>query len=67
MIDLFVFWGLAFETFDQLSEGDKNLLRRETTHRWDQPKTLFALSILCSLAAAVQGVRRLSFFRQIRS
>lgn len=43
--------------FDQLSEEDKIILRRETTHRWHQPKTLYALVVLCSMAAAVQGVR----------
>lgn len=46
--------------FDQLSEEDKIILRRETTHRWHQPKTLYALVVLCSMAAAVQGVRSLS-------
>lgn len=46
----------AFEMFDQLSEEDKIILRRETTHRWHQPKTLYALVVLCSMAAAVQGM-----------
>lgn len=49
----------AFELLDQLSEEDKEILRRETTHRWHQPKTLYALVFLCSMAAAVQGVRSL--------
>ena len=47
----------AFESLSQLSEDDKNILRRETTHRWDQPWQLYHLVILCSMAAAVQGVR----------
>lgn len=41
---------------EQLSEEDKEILRRETTHRWHQPLTLYSLVILCSMAAAVQGV-----------
>lgn len=31
----------AFETLDVLAEDDKAVLRRERTHRWDQPKTLY--------------------------
>jgi hypothetical protein len=46
----------AFESLDMLDEEDKNWLRREATHRWDQPKMLYYLVILCSVAAAVQGV-----------
>lgn len=48
-----------FESLSQLSEDDKAILRRETTHRWDQPWQLYYLVILCSLAAAVQGVSSL--------
>lgn len=50
----------AFESLTQLSEEDKVLLRRELTHRWDQPWQLYYLVILCSVAAAVQGVSPLS-------
>lgn len=39
-----------------LDEEDKAIFRHEITHRWDQPKELYFLVILCSLAAAVQGV-----------
>lgn len=46
----------AFEMFEQLSEEEKLILRRETTHRWHQPYTLYFLVVLCSMAAAVQGV-----------
>lgn len=52
----------AFEMFDQLTEEDKEILRRETTHRWHQPKTLYALVFLCSMAAAVQGVSTNIFY-----
>ena len=47
---------LAFESLAQLSEEDKVILRRELTNRWDQPLQLYYLVIMCSLAAAVQGV-----------
>lgn len=30
-----------FETLDELSEEDKEIIRREKTHRWHQPKTLY--------------------------
>ncbi|OJT05084.1 Major myo-inositol transporter IolT [Trametes pubescens] len=46
----------AFESLTQLSEEDKYVLRRELTHRWAQPAQLYYLVILCSLAAAVQGM-----------
>lgn len=47
----------AFESISLLSDDDKAILRREITHRWSQPWQLYYLVILCSLAAAVQGVR----------
>ncbi|EKM53881.1 uncharacterized protein PHACADRAFT_145396 [Phanerochaete carnosa HHB-10118-sp] len=47
---------MAFESLPQLTEEDKQILRRESTHRWHQPMTLYYLVILCSLAAAVQGM-----------
>ena len=45
-----------FESLPLLTEDDKAVLRRELTHRWDQPIQLYYLVILCSLSAAVQGV-----------
>lgn len=47
----------AFESLPQLTDEDKAIFRRELTHRWDQPMQLYYLVILCSMAAAVQGVR----------
>ncbi|KAI0267080.1 hypothetical protein BC834DRAFT_822948 [Gloeopeniophorella convolvens] len=47
---------LVFESLPYLTEADKNIFRREITHRWDQPKTLYYLVILCSVAACVQGM-----------
>lgn len=46
----------AFESLPQLTEEDKEVFRREMTHRWDHPITLYWLVVLCSVAAAVQGV-----------
>lgn len=48
----------AFDSIPLLSDDDKAILRRELTHRWSQPWQLYYLVILCSLAAAVQGVCR---------
>lgn len=47
---------LAFEKVSYFTEDDKNIFRRELTHRWDHPSTLYYLVILCSVAAAVQGM-----------
>ncbi|KAN0138316.1 MFS sugar transporter [Lactarius tabidus] len=47
---------LAFEKVPYFTEDDKNIFRRELTHRWDHPGTLYYLVILCSVAAAVQGM-----------
>jgi hypothetical protein len=46
----------AFESLSELTEEDKAVFRREREHRWDQPWQLYYLVIMCSLAAAVQGV-----------
>ncbi|KAJ7701498.1 proton myo-inositol cotransporter [Mycena rosella] len=45
-----------FENIEALSMEDRDALRREYTHRWDQPKTLYYTICLCSVAAAVQGM-----------
>ncbi|KAI0683947.1 hypothetical protein BC835DRAFT_1392462 [Cytidiella melzeri] len=46
----------AFESLTQLDAADKEVLRRELTHRWHQPFELYYMVILCSMAAAVQGM-----------
>ena len=53
----------AFETLPMLTDEDRNVLRRELTHKWDQPKTLYYLVVMCSIAAAVQGVRLFPLLR----
>ncbi|CAE6443121.1 unnamed protein product [Rhizoctonia solani] len=47
---------LGFDSLSQLTPEEKAELQREQTHRWDQPKTLYYLVGLCSMAAAVQGM-----------
>ncbi|KAF8970958.1 sugar transporter [Flammula alnicola] len=44
-----------FEDISELSEEDKEIIRRETTHRWSQSRELYMTIVICSLAAAVQG------------
>jgi hypothetical protein len=53
---------LAFEGIPHFSEIEKDIFRRELTHRWDHPAALYYLVILCSVAAAVQGVSSLALF-----
>ncbi|KAF8808914.1 sugar transporter [Phlegmacium glaucopus] len=45
----------AFEELPDLTEEDRAIIRRETTHKWSQPRDLYLTVIICSLAAAVQG------------
>lgn len=47
---------LAFDDLPDLDEKDKAALRREITHKWDQPRRLYAMVVMCSVAAAVQGM-----------
>lgn len=46
----------GFEDMVILSEEDKRVLREERTHKWKQPWELYKLVIMCSVAAAVQGM-----------
>jgi sugar porter (SP) family MFS transporter len=45
----------TFEQLPELTEEDKTVIRRETTHKWSQPRDLYLTVVICSLAAAVQG------------
>lgn len=44
----------GFETITELSEEEKAVLRKEVTHRWDQPFMLYFLGLLCAGSAIVQ-------------
>ncbi|KAL4914368.1 hypothetical protein BDW62DRAFT_190433 [Aspergillus aurantiobrunneus] len=45
-----------FETLPDLTEEDKELIRREKTHRWQQPFMMYFMTILCAGSAIVQGM-----------
>lgn len=45
-----------FASIPELSPDDRNIIEREHTHRWSQPFMLYWLCVMCSLAAAVQGM-----------
>lgn len=46
----------GFERIDALTTEDKELLRHEITHRWNQPFMLYFLCTLCAGSAIVQGM-----------
>ncbi|RMJ12195.1 hypothetical protein CDV36_008143 [Fusarium kuroshium] len=46
----------AFEQIDLLTEEEKDVLRKEETHRWHQPFALYFLCTLCAGSAIVQGM-----------
>ncbi|KAG0128877.1 transporter-domain-containing protein [Tuber indicum] len=46
----------AFDTLPLLTDDDKYYLRREVTHKWSHPKDLYHMVVMCSMAAAVQGM-----------
>jgi hypothetical protein len=46
----------GYAEFAELNDDDRRVLEREHTHRWDQTFTLWWLVIMCSMAAAVQGM-----------
>lgn len=46
----------GFEKIQELSTDEKDLLRREITHRWSQPFMLYFLCTLCAGSAIVQGM-----------
>lgn len=44
----------GFENIAELTEEEKAVLRKEVTHRWDQPFMLYFLGLLCAGSAIVQ-------------
>lgn len=40
----------------ELDADEREVIERETTHRWSHPFMLYWLCVMCSLAAAVQGM-----------
>ncbi|KAH0543899.1 hypothetical protein FGG08_001800 [Glutinoglossum americanum] len=47
---------LKYDDLPMLDAEDKAVLRKEFEHRWTQPKLLYLVIVLCSTAAAVQGM-----------
>ncbi|KAE8227425.1 hypothetical protein CF319_g119 [Tilletia indica] len=47
---------LSFEELEELDEQDREHLRREISHRWSHPRQLYTMTVMCSVAAAVQGM-----------
>jgi sugar porter (SP) family MFS transporter len=45
-----------FEAVPGLNEDEAEVLKREITNRWSQPRLLYLVIILCSTCAAVQGM-----------
>jgi hypothetical protein len=46
----------AFEQVTAISEQERDVLRREITHKWSQPFMLYFLCTLCAGSAVVQGM-----------
>jgi hypothetical protein len=46
----------TFESLDELSAEDKQILRNETEHRWRQPFMMYFMTVLCAGSAIVQGM-----------
>ncbi|CAK7270441.1 hypothetical protein SEPCBS57363_004105 [Sporothrix epigloea] len=42
--------------YDHLTDREREVLAREETHKWSNPKHLYSVIIICSLSAAVQGM-----------
>jgi hypothetical protein len=51
---------LKYADLPMLDAGDKTVLHKEFEHRWSQPKLLYLVIVLCSTAAAVQGMGKFS-------
>lgn len=54
----------GFEELD-IPERDKLILNMELDHKWRQPRELYFLVIMCSVAAAVQGVSYINFLTSL--
>lgn len=45
-----------YESVEGLTEKELEVLRKEFTNRWSQPRLMYLVIMLCSLSAAVQGM-----------
>lgn len=56
-----------FDNIDGLTLHETDILRREFTNRWSQPKLMYLVIVLCSVCAAVQGMGKLIPYTQCPS
>ncbi|KAI1846450.1 hypothetical protein JX266_007347 [Neoarthrinium moseri] len=45
-----------YDTVEDLTDREREVLEREITHKWSNPTMLYAVIVICSLCAAVQGM-----------
>ncbi|KAH6622806.1 hypothetical protein F5144DRAFT_656454 [Chaetomium tenue] len=45
-----------YDQIPELTEREREVLEKETTHKWSNPSMLYWVVIICSLCAAVQGM-----------
>jgi hypothetical protein len=45
-----------YENCPDLTEDELEVLSKEWSHKWSQPKLLYIVIVLCSTCAAVQGM-----------
>ncbi|KAI1260780.1 hypothetical protein F5Y18DRAFT_419923 [Xylariaceae sp. FL1019] len=45
-----------YDTVEGLTDREREVLDKEVTHRWSNPNMLYAVIVICSLCAAVQGM-----------
>ncbi|KAI1754741.1 hypothetical protein F4782DRAFT_491366 [Xylaria castorea] len=45
-----------YDTIEDLTSREREVLDKEITHKWSNPRMLYAVITICSLCAAVQGM-----------
>ncbi|EMR61799.1 putative mfs sugar transporter protein [Eutypa lata UCREL1] len=45
-----------YDAVGELTDAERGVLDRELTHKWKNPRMLYAVIVICSLCAAVQGM-----------
>ncbi|KAI0147834.1 sugar transporter-domain-containing protein [Xylariaceae sp. FL1272] len=45
-----------YDTVEGLTDREREVLDKEVTHKWSNPNMLYAVIVICSLCAAVQGM-----------
>ncbi|KAK4135632.1 hypothetical protein BT67DRAFT_256629 [Trichocladium antarcticum] len=47
---------IRYDNIPELTDREREVLERETTHKWSNPSLLYWMIVVCSLCAAVQGM-----------